>query len=104
MYYEFTQDSSKVAAALDVMKKHRDYDLKSLILIQNNFFKAPHENNRTIAYPISGLFSMYLIEKYGLEKYKSLFKAEEGEHGFTEVYGVELDGILADFYSWADSK
>ena len=47
---------------------------------------------------------MYLIEKYGLEQYKLLFEAEKGERGFAEVYGVELDAILADFYSWVDSK
>jgi hypothetical protein len=104
MYYEFTQDSSKVATALEVMKKHRDYDLKSLILIGSNFFNARDENNRVIAYPMSGLVSMYLIEKYGLERYKLLFKAEKGERGFVDVYGVELDTILADFYSWIDSK
>jgi hypothetical protein len=103
MYYEFIQDSSKITTALEVMKKYKDYDLKSLI-IGNNFFNAPHENNKIIAYPISGLFSMYLIEQYGLEKYKLLFKAEKGENGFTEVYELKLGTILADFYSWIDSK
>ena len=39
MYYEFAQDSSKKTTALEVMKKHKDYDLKSLI-IGNNFFNA----------------------------------------------------------------
>ena len=104
MYYEFICDTSKITAALDVMKKHKEYDLKSLIITGNNFFNGPNENNRSIAYPISGLFSMYLIEKYGLEKYKLLFKAEKGENGFTEVYELKLDIILADFYSWIDSK
>jgi hypothetical protein len=103
MYYEFIQDSSKITSALEVMKKYKDYDLKSLIM-GSNFFNAPHENNKIISYPMSGLFSMYLIEKYGLEKYKLLFKAEKGENGFTEVYGLKLDTILADFYSWVDSK
>jgi hypothetical protein len=46
---------------------------------------------------------MYLIEKYGLEKYKLLFKAEKGENGFAEVYGLNLEIILADYYSWIDS-
>ena len=103
MYYEFVQDSSKIATALEVAKKHRAYDLNSLI-IGNNFFNAPNENNRTIAYPISGLFSMYLIEKSGLDEYKRLFRAEKGERGFTEVYGLKLDRILAGFYAWVDSK
>jgi hypothetical protein len=103
MYYEFVRDSSKITAALEVMKKHKDYDLKSLI-IGNNFFNARDENNKVIAYPISGLVSMYLIEKYGLEKYKLLFRAEKGENGFTEVYELKLDTILEDFYSWIDSK
>ena len=85
------------------MKKHKDYDLKSLI-IGDNFFNAPNENNQIISYPISGLVSMYLVEEYGLEKYKLLFKAEKGEQGFTEVYGLNLDTIVADFYSWIDSK
>jgi hypothetical protein len=104
MYYEFICDSSKVTPAIKVMKKYKDYDVKSLVLGGNNFWQAPNENNRTIAYPISGLVSMYLIEKYGLEKYKLLFKAEHGKHGFTDTYGVELDVILADFHSWIDSK
>lgn len=103
MYYEFVQDSSKITAALDVMKKYKDYDLKSLI-IGDNFFNAPQENNKIISYPISGLFSMYLIEQYGLEKYKLLFKAEKEEHGFTEVYTLKLDTLLVDFHSWIDSK
>ena len=99
MYYEFICDSSKITLALKVAKKYKEYDLKSLV-IGNDFFNAPNENNRSIAYPISGLFSMYLIEKYGLEKYKLLFNAEKGENGFTEVYGLNLDIILADYYSW----
>jgi len=103
MYYEFTQDSSKIAAALEVVKKYREYDMKSLIT-GNGFFNAPNENNRCIAYPMSGLFSMYLVEEYGLEKYKSLFSAERGENGFPEVFGSRLDTILAGFYSWVDSK
>jgi hypothetical protein len=74
------------------------------LVIGNNFFNAPNENNRSIAYPISGVFSMYLIEKYCLEKYKLLFKAEKGENGFPQVYELKLDTILADFHSWIDSK
>jgi hypothetical protein len=104
MYYEFIRDSSKISAALEVMKKYKDYDLKPLITTGNNFFNAPNENNRSIAYPISGLFSMYLVEQYGLEKYKLLFKAEKGESGFTQVYELKLDTILANFHSWIDSK
>jgi hypothetical protein len=104
MYYEFIRDSSKIAAAFEVMKKHQDYDLKPLITTGNNFFSAPNENNRSIAYPISGLFSMYLIEQYGLDKYKLLFKAEKGENGFPQVYELKLDTILAGFHSWIDSK
>ena len=103
MYYEFIQDSSKITAALEVMKKHKDYDLKSLI-IGDNFFNAPNENNQIISYPISGLVSMYLVEEYGLEKYKLLFNAEKGEQGFNEIYGLKFDVILSDFYSWIDSK
>ena len=99
MYYEFICDSSKITLALKVMRKYKEYDLKPMIT-GNDFFNAPDENNRSIAYPISGLFSMYLIEKYGLEKYKLLFNAEKGENGFTEVYGLNLDIILADYYSW----
>lgn len=104
MYFEFIQDSSKISAALEVMKKYKDYDLKPLITGNKNFFNPPNENNKPIAYPISGLFSMYMIEQYGLEKYKLLFKAEKGENGFPEVYELKLDTILADFYSWIDSK
>jgi hypothetical protein len=103
MYYEFIRDSSKMSSALEVVKKYHDYDAKSLIT-GDNFFNAPNENNRSIAYPISGVFSTYLIERYGLEKYKSLFKAEKGEDGFPEVYELKLDTILAEFYSWIDSK
>jgi hypothetical protein len=104
MHYEFIRDSSKIAAALEVTKRHKDYDLKPLITTGKTFFSAPTENNRSIAYPISGLFSMYLIEQYGLDKYKLLFKAEKGEDGFPQVYELKLDTILAGFHSWIDSK
>ena len=84
MYYEFVCDSSKITSALEVMRKYKEYDLKPMI-VGNEFFGAPNENNRIIAYPISGLFSMYLIEKYGLEKYKLLYTAQKGENGITDV-------------------
>jgi hypothetical protein len=103
MYYEFLCDSSKISPALEVMKKYRTYDLKPLIA-GDEFWNTPIENNRIIAYPISGLFSMYLIEKYGLEKFKSLYRARKGEEGFTDVYHVKYDDLLTGYYSWIDSK
>ena len=102
MYYEFVNDSSNITKALAVMKNHKEYDLKPLIL-GNEFYNAPSENNKSIAYSISGLFSMYLIEKYGLPKFKLLFRAEKGEKGFIDVYKLDYETLLADYYSWIDS-
>ena len=59
--------------------------------------------NWNIAYPISGLFSMYLVEKYGLPKYKLLFRADKGEKGFTDVYNLDYNTLLSDYYTWMDS-
>lgn len=68
-----------------------------------HILSSSYENNRTIAYPISGLFSQYLIDNHGLDKYKLLFTAQKGDNGFADVYELKLDALLADFYSWMDA-
>ena len=59
-----------------------------------------YEVDTHISYPIAGAVTEYIIQKYGIEKYKQFYCADEYVRKAVEIYGVSLDQIHKDFISW----
>ena len=73
-------------------------DLKNLFGYMSFFKQAS-----SISYIFAGSFSKYLIDKYGIEKYKRLYS----DLDFKEIYGVsfsKLNQEYSDFISKVDTK
>ncbi|MBN2613347.1 MAG: hypothetical protein JXB00_17470 [Bacteroidales bacterium] len=68
--------------------------LKKLILEQIDFFSTKN------SYPVSGVFVNFLIEKWGLEKFKTLYIYKNISNGFKTIYNKTIDEIIIDFKEW----
>lgn len=55
-------------------------------------------------YAASAFFVKYLIDSYGLEKFKSFCKARSIEEGFTGIYGMSIDQVCADWNNYFDKN
>jgi hypothetical protein len=53
-----------------------------------------------IAYPQSGCFACYLLEKYDLESFKKLYTAPDFESGVNQVLNTNLQQLEADWLAW----
>ena len=52
-------------------------------------------NVSSLSYIYAGSFSKYLIDKYGIDKYKNLYMGED----FAGVYGMQLSSAVKEYYS-----
>ena len=50
----------------------------------------------TISYIYAGSFVQYLVENFGIEKFKKYYSSGD----FTETYRIELSNVLKDYYSF----
>ena len=51
-----------------------------------------------ISYPIMGAFTAFLIEEYGMEKYKKVYKeCNEWGKAFQHIYGKSLHDLEIEF-------
>ncbi len=60
-----------------------------------NFFKQ----NSTLSYIYAGSFTSYLIDNYGIDKFKRLYRNLD----FQEIYGFQLDEIAGKYYKYLKS-
>jgi len=98
-YYQWGNDTAIVNSNKGILKKHSDYDFTNLVLkgeIQH-FWGGPAENNWPIAYPLSGLFVKYLVEKWGIESFKEMYIIEDKTVAFRKVYNKSTEELIFDF-------
>ena len=62
-------------------------------LLDNDSF---YEQKDHITYPIAGAFTLYLVTRYGKEKYLDFYKMYHPE----EIFGKPLEAIEKDFYQY----
>jgi hypothetical protein len=104
MYVESTFFIDTLKNHKSAMKKYLNEPLEQWINGTVQFWAAPLYDWRPATYVASGLFLRYLIENYGLEKCKRLFrtvqyemKPAEFNTRFQEVIGKSLHDIIADW-------
>ena len=98
-YFLWGQDTSIVRNNINMLKKYIDYDMTNLVLkgeIQS-FWGGPAENNWPIAYPLSGLFVKYLVDKWGLESFKEMYVIEDKSSAFEKIYNKSASDIIFEF-------
>ncbi|MGE5351718.1 MAG: hypothetical protein ACM3P0_06520 [Acidobacteriota bacterium] len=78
-------------------------------LAYNNNFKFPIEKLfqglnffgelSSLSYIYSGSFIRFLIDKYGIEKFKEIYKGS----AYTQVYGRPLESLTSEYYAFISS-
>ncbi|NOU45587.1 MAG: hypothetical protein HOO86_00840 [Bacteroidales bacterium] len=93
-YYDFVTDSSQLSAGYNTSIEFIDEDIKPVIFGYEPFFQG----NKY--YYISGFFVKYLIDNWGIDKFKQFYKAENIALGFEQTYEIELDSALINYNGW----
>jgi hypothetical protein len=99
-YYQQLLDSSRIERNIEVLKRHGDFDISNLIISGDvqDFWGGPAENNWPVAYNISGLFVKYLIDNWGLERFKAFYTMHDREEAYSRVYNKTPGEIKDEFY------
>lgn len=98
-YFQWGNDTTIVNINREILKRHNNYDFTDLVMkgeIQN-FWGGPAENNWPIAYPLSGLFVKYLVDKWGLEAFKEMYVIEDKSNAFRKTYNKSAEELILDF-------
>ncbi|MDP3150518.1 MAG: carbohydrate-binding module family 20 domain-containing protein [Ignavibacteria bacterium] len=87
-YYYSTKDSVEWKRTKSTVSRHPDFSMKNFLNNSNNF------DFSQLSYAASAHFAKYLIDTYGLEKFKSAASFEDMSKGFRENYNKSLDEIV----------
>jgi len=91
------QHPERIAKDCELIKDN--LDIADLITGKTEFWKGPYKDGQCLSYPISGLFIKFLIDKYGIDKLKSVYQYPDISVGFKAVYNVELPIVVKE---WKD--
>jgi hypothetical protein len=106
-YYEFLNDTAVLSYSKNIQQKYADYDLTNLVTVGNMevfWNDTPRENNWTIAYELSGLFVKYLIDNWGLNKFKQFFVSKNIEESFIKYYELTSKEIILNYNQWVKNN
>lgn len=90
-YYYSTVDCLEWKRNRSIVSQNSDFLIQDFITGKNGF------DFSELAYAASGYFAKFLIDTYGLEKFKMISKYEDVHKGFEEVYDKSLDEIIAEW-------
>lgn len=95
-WYEYSNDDKLKEAGRLKATEFIEEDLTDMICGRGMFFQGDKY------YLISGIFVDYLMEKYGLDKFKEVFRygTDDILNGFEKTYGKSLAQILDDYKEW----
>jgi len=93
---------------LDIVKQlnaeGKLYSLEDILESQLFWNKVEEEVEERIAYPQAGMFTAYLIETYGLEKFKEVYSSLDYDDTFQVIrdqfistYGISLETLEQDW-------
>jgi hypothetical protein len=93
-YYYSTKDSLEWKRNKMIVSKEPGFTIKEYLNDESKF------NFSELDYAASANFVKFLVDTYGLEKFKSFFASGEAEKGFSEVYGKTIDEISAGWEAY----
>lgn len=80
---------------------HKYVSVCQMISDDNFFYDTPSE----LSYPIMGAFTKWIIQKYGIEKYKKYYMEHENwDEAFYEIYGNSLKKEELEFKNSISKK
>jgi hypothetical protein len=89
-------DDKSYGRDLDSIKSHLDLLTEEIITgPDNRFYSVP------LMYPISGIFTYFIIDKVGLDTFKALYAQPEIENAFRDR-GLPLADLIAEFKNTID--
>ena len=87
-YYYSTKDSIEWKKNNWIVSGHPDFAMKDFMLNYNNF------DFSQLSYAASAYLAVYLINTYGLDKYKQMGRYDDVKKGSEEIYHQPLDSIV----------
>ncbi|MFO7621827.1 MAG: hypothetical protein R6W81_11285 [Bacteroidales bacterium] len=98
VYTGYTMADNSYDRDLDSIKTHLDLLTEDIITgPDNRFYSIPH------MYPISGVFTKFIIGKVGMETFKALYAQPDIENAFRDK-GLPLADLIAEFKSIIDNS
>jgi len=102
-YFELTRDTGMVSRDLAIVKKYLDQPIESWAIGTKEFWDSPMEGWITVTYSLSGMFVRYLIQEFGLIRFKEFYHSIGDSSpttvvdGFERVYGRSLHTCVGNF-------
>ncbi len=94
---------NKINYGIDIFTCSKDYlgdEYEAIIDRIGTTYGNVTVSNRVPFYVLSNSFCRYLIEKYGIEKFMEVYKAEDVESVYTEVYNISLEELKASWIKY----
>ena len=100
VWYDYKKNADMENFFFSIAVEHVDYDLTDVILGKENFFQGDK------FYAISTVFTDYLMDTYGLNKFKELYRYDRHDllSGFEKTYSKPLSEILEEYKKWVRAK
>lgn len=90
---DFVNNSKNIKQQFyNTVKSNLDYDFQKLITNKDNFWINP-----SLSYSFAGIFCKYLIRKYGLRTFKTIYVNYENADSFEKIYKKNLFQLIDEF-------
>ncbi len=100
-YVEIVRSDDMFRKDLRIAKKHLSEPWESWANDSIGFWATGEAESIVVAYPVSGLFVNYLIQRSGLETFKKFYRRirleVSTEVAFSIIYGYPLNEAIAEF-------
>jgi hypothetical protein len=98
--FSYFLNPNQIKSDCRLIESFLSYDFESLITAKVDFWKGPNNNGLLLSYPISGLFVKYLIDFYGINKFREFLKYANVYEGFAIVFNRDISNIISDWKKW----
>lgn len=102
-WYEFSGNAPAKKDGIKMALQYKDENIIDVIQDKDPFF-IPEDPDKY--YYISGLFTEFLIENYGLDSFKRFYRQDiqKDPESYTRIYQKDLPELLEDYKRWLEIK
>jgi hypothetical protein len=99
-YYFNLKNDERLRKRIEISKQEIKVPNKKLIIGKRNFFGAEKVNGIHLHYGVSGIFTKYMIDKWGLDKYKEFYSYKNTDEGLSKTYDLTLNQLINGYRKW----
>ncbi|MBS1917251.1 MAG: hypothetical protein JST87_13320 [Bacteroidetes bacterium] len=100
-YVTDLNDETEYKQRVNIAKQYKDtLDYEGLIIKNNDFYGKYSGTN----YSVCGVFVKYLIDNFGVEKFKKYCLAEDKLEAARTIYSTDFTSIVAGYRNWLDKQ